>query len=124
MIFLITQLYAQNIHLSNSHNPTNKSTSYVIDYLKIDSVSFFSIGLQKSDIKKTHTEAYESIITITTNLAIVLNGELLSTTKEKKSKLSTISSENIESITKIDKEQSIKTYGRKGKNGVLVIKSK
>ena len=124
MVSLMTQVYAQNIHLSNSHNLPNKPTSYIVDYLRIDSITFFSIGLQKSDIKKVRASSQEPVIVVTTNLAVVLNGELLSTTKEKKSRLSTINLDNIESIMKIEKEQSIELYGNKGKNGVLFIKSK
>ena len=120
----MTQMYAQNIHLSNSHNPTNKPISYIVDYLRIDSTTFFSIGLQKSDIKKVRTNVQEGVIIITTNLAVILNGELLLTTKEKKSQLSTINLDNIESIITIEKEQSIELYGKKVKNGVLVIKTK
>jgi hypothetical protein len=123
MVGLMTQVYAQNIHLSNSHNPTNKPISYIVDYLKLDSTTFFSIGLQKSNIKRVRTNVQEGIIIVTANLAIVLNGELLSTTKEKK-KLSTIYLADIELIQKIEKEQSIKLYGKKGGNGVLIIKNK
>ena len=124
MVNLMTQVYAQNIHLSNSHNSTNKPISYIVDYLRIDSTTFFFIGFQKSDIKKVRTNVQEGVIVVTTNLAVVLNSKLLSTTKEKKSQLSTINLDNIESIMKIEKEQSTELYGKKGKNGVLVIKTK
>ena len=123
MVGLTTQVYAQNIHLSNSHNPTNKSISYIVDYLKLDSITFFSIGFQKFDIKRVRTNVQEDVIVVTTNLIVVLNDELLSTSKEKK-KLSTINLADIELIQKIEKEQSIELYGKKGKNGVLVIKYK
>jgi hypothetical protein len=123
MVGLMTQVYAQNIHLSNSHNSTDKSISYIVDYLKIDSITFFSIGLQKSDIKKVRASSQEPVIVVTTNLAIAFNNRLLSTSKEKK-KLSTINLADIELIQKIEKEQSIELYGKKGKNGVLVIKYK
>jgi len=123
MVGFMTQVYAQNIHLSNSHNPTGKSISYIVDCLRLDRVTFFSIGLERSDIKRMRASNQEPMIVVTTNLAIVLNGELLSTSKEKQ-KLSTIYLADIEFIQKIEKEQSIELYGKKGKNGVLVIKYK
>lgn len=125
MVNLMTQVYAQNVHLSNSHNPTDKSISYIVDYLKLDSATFFSITprLQGSDIKRVRASNHEPVIIVTTNLAVVLNDELLSITKEKK-KLSAINLTDIELIKKIEKEQSIELYGKKGKNGVLIIKYK
>jgi len=121
MVNLMTQGYSQNILLSKSHNPQNEPIGYIVDYLRLDSVSFFSIGqFHRSEIKSVHLNKQEPAIIITTKLLIVLNGELLSNSKEK-SKLSTINLNDIELITKMDKEKSKKMYGKKGKNGVLDI---
>ncbi len=108
--------------MSNSHNERIEPT-YSVDYLMLDKATFLLIGLQKVDVKRIRLGKKEPVIYITTNLAVVLNGELLSTPKEKE-KLAAIQLADIELIQKIEKEQAIELYGKKGKRGVLVIQSK
>jgi hypothetical protein len=113
--------YSQNIHLSDTHNPINKTITYIVDYLSVDSVIFFSIGLKKSDIKKIKIDILKNTIFVNTELAIVLNGELLLTKKDKKVKLSIINLHDLESVKKIEKKKCTKLYGKKG---ALIIKTK
>ena len=124
IVNLVIQAYSQRIYLSNSHNPNNSTMSYVVDFLRLDSETFFSIGkFQEDEIKKVYVNNQDSAIIVTTKLLVVLNGELLSTSKMK-FKLSMINLEDIVLITKIDKAKSTELYGKKGKNGVLVIFTK
>jgi hypothetical protein len=66
--------------------------------------------------------AHSSLV-ITTKLLIVLDDQLLSTKKEKKMALPFVDRDKIKSITKIDKNESIRRYGKKGKYGALIILS-
>jgi hypothetical protein len=110
----------REIRLNNSHNRVNEPIVYVVDYLMIDRATFFPIELQKVDIKRIRLGKREPVIYITTNLAVVLNDELLLTPKEKK-KLAEVQLADIELIQKIKKEQAIGLYGKKGKRGVLLV---
>ena len=103
-----------------------KLMNYYIDFLKLDSTVFLSIGIKGSDIKKVRTSKQGAgiIIIIHTKLLVVFNDELLTSKKEKKAILSNVNFKDIESIKKIDKSESIELYGKKGKNGALVIKIK
>ena len=124
MFCFLPPVYSQNMQLSESHVPTNSTIGYVVDFLKLDSATFFSIGqFQRSQIKRVRTNDQNSEIIVTTRLLAVLNGELLSTTKDK-TKLSTINLDDIELITIMDKDKAIENYGKKGKNGVLYIITK
>jgi hypothetical protein len=108
--------------MGNSHNERIEPT-YSVDYLMLDKATFFSIDLQNADIKRVRLGKKEPVIYVTTNLAVVFNGELLSTPKEKE-KLSTIQLADIELIQKIESAQAIELYGTKGKRGVLVINTR
>jgi hypothetical protein len=119
---LYTQIQAQTINLAKSHNPSKEPISYVVDFLQLDSVLISSIEFQRNDIKGTKTEG--SKIIATTRLLVVLDGMLLLTQKEKKENLSVINKEIIESIERIDEEKSSELYGKKGKNGALLIRTK
>ncbi len=119
---LYTQIQAQTINLAKSHNPSKEPISYVVDFLQLDSVLISSIEFQRNDIKGTKTEG--SKIIVTTRLLVVLDGALLLTQKEKKENLSVINKEIIESIVRIDKEKASELYGKKGKSGALLIKTK
>lgn len=119
---LFTQIQAQTIDLAKSHNPSKEPISYVVDFLQLDSLLISSIEFQRNDIKGTKTEG--SKIIVTTRLLVVLDGVLLSTQKEKKGNLSVINKEIIESIERIDKGKAFELYGKKGKNGALLIKTK
>ena len=116
------QIQAQTINLAKSHNPSKESVSYIIDFLQLDSLLISSIEFQTDDIKSSKTEG--SKIVITTRLLVVLDGKLFSNQKEKKENLSIINKGNIESIVRIDKKKAIELYGKKGKNGALLIKIK
>ena len=122
MFSLMTRVYAQ---AGFRENPT-KTNNYVVDFLKIDSTMFVSIDIQLSDMKRGRLSKQEGevFIIVPTNLLVVFNGELLSTKKEKKAILSTVDYKDIESIIRIDREKSVELYGKKGKNGALVIKCK
>lgn len=119
---LFMQIQAQTINLAKSHNPSKEPVSYIIDFLQLDSLLISSIEFQTDDIKSSKTEG--SKIVITTRLLVVLDGKLFSNQKEKKENLSIINKGNIESIVRIDKKKAIELYGKKGKNGALLIKIK
>jgi hypothetical protein len=125
-IFLIfsvfIQVYAQTINLSESHNPSKEPVTYVVDFLQLDHALISDINFQRHDIVRSKTEG--SKIIVTTKLLIVLDGKLLSTQNEKKQMLSTIDTKRIESVTKVDKEKAFELYGKKGKNGALIVKTK
>lgn len=125
-IFLIyslsMQIEAQTINLSKSHNPSKESASYIVDFLQLDHMLISSINFQRHDIVRSKTEG--SKVIVTTKLLIVIDGKLLSTQNEKKKMLSTIDTKRIESITKVDKEKAFELYGKKGKNGALIVKKK
>ena len=118
------QAQTRTVNLSRSNNPA-KISDYIVDFIRLDSAIFFSIEMHGADIKKVRTckQGTEIIIIISTRLLVVFNGELLSSKKEK-SKLSTVNYKDIESIKKIEKNESIELYGKKGKNGALIIKTK
>jgi len=125
-IFLIyslsMQIQAQTINLSKSHNPSKEPVSYIVDFLQLDHMLISSINFQRHDIVRSKTEG--SKVIVTTKLLIVFDGKLLSTQNEKKKILSTIDTKRIESITKVDKEKALELYGKKGKNGALIVKTK
>jgi len=125
-IFLIysifIQVHAQTINLSESHNPSKEPITYVVDFLQLDHTLASSINFQRHDIVSSKTEG--SKIIVTTKLLIVLDGKLLSTQNEKREILATIDTKRIESITKVDKEKAFELYGKKGKNGALIVKTK
>ena len=122
MLGLIMQIQAQT-KIVFRENPVNKSIIYMVDFLRLDSLTFFSIGqFQKSEIKRVRANHQESTIICTTKFLVVFNEELLSSKKEK-SKLSNVNFTDVESI-KIERERSFEMYGKKGKNGVLIIKTK
>lgn len=125
-IFLIyslsMQIQAQTINLSKSHNPSKEPVSYIVDFLQLDYMLISSINFQRHDIVRSKTEG--SKVIVTTKLLIVFDGKLLSTQSEKKKILSTIDTKRIESIAKVDKEKAFELYGKKGKNGALIVKTK
>ncbi|MBW6498326.1 MAG: hypothetical protein K0B09_08065 [Bacteroidales bacterium] len=123
LVFCLSiQIQAQTINLSKSHIPSNEPVSYVVDFLRLDSLLISSIEFQRNDIKDIRTESSEIIVK--TRLWVVLDGVFLSTQKEKKEKLSVINKEIIESIERIDKIKASELFGKKGKNGALLIKTK
>lgn len=81
-----------------------------------------SIGFKESEISKVKVK--QTSIIVTTNLIVVLDGQLLTTSKEKKAKLSSITSDQIASIEKIDKDIVLDRYGRKGSSGALLVTTK
>ncbi len=93
-----------------------------IDWLELDRNTILSLDIQKNQIEKV--EFKDSIINVRTNMAIIFNDTLLTTPKEKRQKLSIINKGDIESIVRIDKKKAIELYGKKGKNGALLIKRK
>jgi len=125
-IFLIysifVQVHAQTINLSESHNPSKESITYIVDFLQLDHALISSINFQRHDIVRSKTEG--SKIIVTTKLLIVFDEKLLSTQNEKKEMLATIDTKRIESITKVDKGKAFELYGKRGKNGALIVKTK
>ena len=115
MLGLIMQIHAQDrVSLYVSHNPINRPIIYIVDFLRLDSLTFFSIGqFQKSEIKRVRANHQESTIICTTKFLVVFNEELLSSKKEK-SKLSNVNFADVESI-KIEREKAVEMYGKKGK---------
>jgi hypothetical protein len=123
IFYLNMQICAQTkIHLNNSHNPTGKKIAFVVDGLRLDSTLFVSCQLEKSDIKNIHVDNQKPEIIVVTTLLIVLDDKFLATNEEKE-KLSIIDMNDICSILKIGKEEGLKSYGEKGKKGVLVVKT-
>ncbi len=123
MLLSYSQTNPQREIMSHSHIRVNKPITYVVDYLMLDRATFLPIELQEADVKRIRVNTQVSIVYITTTLAVVLNGELLLTQKEKE-KLAAIQLADIELIQKIEKEQAIELYGKKGKRGVLVINTR
>jgi len=122
ILALCGQIKAQTINLSKSHNPIQKPVIFVVDFINLDSLLISSIEFQRNDITNIRTE--NSKIIVTTRLLVVLDSVLLCTQKEKKVILPNVNKEKIESIEKIGKEKAMKLYGRKGKNGALLVKTK
>ena len=135
----VHKLYQNQLHISPNNsivlkkqyktifreNPMNRPIIYAIDFLRIDYATLISLEqLQESDIKRIHLNKKEPNINIITKLLVVYNSELLSSKREKKTILSTVDYKDIESIIRIDREKSVELYGKKGKNGALVIKCK
>ena len=115
------QIHAQT-KIVIRENPVDRPIIFIVDFLRLDRSTFSLIHIQNSDFKRVHLSKKESEINIITKFLVVFNEELLSSKKEK-SKLSNVNFTDVESI-KIERERSFEMYGKKGKNGVLIIKTK
>lgn len=109
------------IHLNRSHNDYQKLNHFVVDYLQLDSVLFILCKIQNEDCRSIKVIKKDFSIVIKTKLLIIVDSQLLSTPKEKKTVLSAIDKSKIKSIIKTDKHEAFSLYGKKGKNGALII---
>ncbi|MCQ2235677.1 MAG: hypothetical protein MJZ18_01630 [Bacteroidales bacterium] len=120
LVICCIQANAQTIKLRP--NISKEPVSYVVDYMQLDSMLMSSIGFKESEISKIKVK--KTSVIVTTKLLVVLDGQLLTTSKEKKAKLSSITSDQIASIEKIDKDIVLDRYGRKGSSGALLVTTK
>lgn len=109
------------IHLNRSHNGYLKLNHFVVDYLQLDSTLFVSCKIQNEDCRSIKVIKNDFSIVLKTKLLIIVDSQLLSTPKEKKTVLSAIDKSKIKSVIKIDKQEAVNLYGKKGRNGALVI---
>lgn len=109
------------IHLNRSHNDYQKLNHFVVDYLQLDSTLFAFCKIQNEDCTSIKVIKNNFSIVIKTKLLIIVDGQLLLSPKEKKTVLSAIDKNRIKSIIKIDKQEAVSLYGKKGKNGALII---
>ena len=100
-------------------------TSYVIDFLRLDTEKL-PFTLSKKDIIKIKPESNITRTTaiIKTKILIVVDNMLLDTQEKKKEVLSTIDYKQISSIVQYDKKKAIEIYGKKGKHGAIIIELK
>lgn len=106
------------INLSRSHNPSDDSVTYVLDFLKLDKHWLQRIQLTKNDLKSVKIR--NANIIIETRLPILFNGKLLLKKAEKRENLYLIMPDKIKSIIK---SKETKAYGKIGKNGILIIET-
>jgi len=109
------------INLNRSHNDYKKINHFVVDFLQADSTLFISCKIQNEDCRSIKVIKDDVSIVVKTKLLIIVDGQLLSTLREKKTVLSTINKNQIKSLIKIDKRDAVGLYGKKGGNGALVI---
>ncbi|MDR0811923.1 MAG: hypothetical protein LBN23_06615 [Paludibacter sp.] len=72
------------IDLHRSHNDYLKLNNFVVDFLQLDSTLFVSCKIQNDDCKSIKVIKSDFSIVIKTKLLIIVDGQLLSTPKEKK----------------------------------------
>jgi len=116
------------------HKVSEYPPLYIFDGLKIDQDKFIELKIDKSCIKRIkidenysfsdNTKAYKGSITIYSKMLVVLNDKLFFNSKDKKAMLSQVKQEEISLITALSKEEAHKKYGKAGKNGALIIKTK
>ncbi len=115
------QASAQTVNLSMSHN-LGGPTTYVVDFMKLDSTMFWSLKLPISDIKYVYARSRDGTLFILTELPVIIDEKLLLTRKQKRSGYSFRNPKEIESIMRMEAEQAVQQYGKRGKRGVLVVK--
>jgi hypothetical protein len=99
-----------------------------IDYLKLNidesySKKFKIKALSEKEAKKEYgITNKDGIVEIKTNLLYVLDNEYLTSESEKK--LSKLTQGNILDMKVLKKEDAIKEYGKFGRNGAFIIKTK
>lgn len=106
----------------------------ILDGLKIsqDTVirfNLFKLGCIRkikviNDYEFDTTNKYSGAVKIYTKILFVLNDSLLKRKREKITALSKIKQEEIKSIKKINPEKAMKKYGKAGKHGAIIIKTK
>lgn len=116
------------------HNVSKYPPLYILDGLKISQERFAELKIDECCIRRIRTDEDFSIcdstskfkgsITIYTKLLIVLNDTLLRNAKDKQELLSKLKQDNVSFLEKVDKEEAIIKYGKDGKCGVLIIKTK
>ncbi len=115
--------------LSSLHEPL-----YIVDGLKIDNEKFAEIQLCRNKVKKiridkeyvltTSDKVYFGAIRIYTKILFIFNDSLLEHKREKIKVLSKVKQEEIKSIKKIDADKAIEKYGKAGKHGAIIIKTR
>lgn len=117
--FLLSKGNGQiNIDLSRSHNLVSEKVVYELDFLKLDSIRFFSLNLKDKDVK--FIDSKDSVVSIKTRLLYVCNGMPLRKT-DRKNIFNKIKTENIVSISLIPPTVAVNRYGRKGRYGAIVL---
>ena len=112
------------------HNQIRRNLFFCIDELELDSAMFWSLHLSGDNIKKVKEfqKGDSTIVKISTNMPVSLNGTILSKKSAKEGTLPLIKKEDIVSIIKLTKEQTVpiygKKYGKKGRRGMLIIETK
>lgn len=127
-LFLLVPVQAQTINLSDSHNKLPYPPLYILDGLEISSEEFVEWNLdiqcvRKIKLETTETRRHCGIVHVYTRLLIVFNDRVLDTRKDRIKTLSNLERDSI-SIKKIDKQEAVNIYGKKGKYGALIIKTK
>ena len=124
-LYFFTSLNAQkDINLSKSHNPANCKMEYIIDNIHLDSISFSKFQLRKKDIVRLTVNAKNCKIIYYTKLLIVFDDALLFSDSDKKRILYNVNYNTIKSIERIDIHKSKTIYGKWGKNGTIIIKTR
>lgn len=121
-----------NAHLSHDTSPY--PPLYVIDGLRISQEKFAELKIDKHCIKRIKveeenkqcdsTQNFSGIIRVYSKMLIVLNDSLLADSNDKIETLSNIKRDAILSINKIDKQEALSKYGKIGKHGALIIRTK
>jgi hypothetical protein len=105
---------------------TIKYQDIVLDGLKININDFDSLHFNRDEIKsfrikKVSTRKNNNILLIYTNFLFIVDNKPLKTKNEKLGMLSKIDRKNIIIMRKIEKKESIKRFGEKGKDGAIEI---
>ncbi len=107
---------------------------YVLDGLKISQEKFAELQITKQCIKKIKvnedynfcdsTQKFSGIITVYSKLLIVLNDKLLLDSKDKIETLSKLKQDEVVSLNMLNKREASDKYGKNGKFGALIIKTR
>ena len=108
------------IHLNKCY-VESKIPKLLIDWLEVDREAIKIFDIKKNQIKKVVIE--DGVGNVKTKLIIIINDTILVSPKEKKEKLSNLSKSSIKFINFLNSEVAIKLYGRKGRNGAIVVET-
>lgn len=140
LFFSSITLYAQDVNsLKGKTGPTIIATKgndqypplYVLDGLRISQEKFAELKIDKHCIKKIKvsedcdsTQKFNGIITVYSKLLIVLNDKSLFNSNDKIEALSKLKQDEVLSFRMLDKQEALNKYGKYGKFGALIIKTK
>ena len=123
-LLVLNVSYGQQEKISRLSYPEilNIPVIYIIDGLKISKEKFIELKLPIYTLRKLTVDKKRSEVKIKSKLLIVHNEIKLD--RKNKTLLSQINEEDITVIRFIERENAINEYGKKGRHGALIIKTK